>query len=189
LKKQQRLLETHGREAIVLLPREMSDFIVARDTLAKYGETINEAVKARVDYWEQIRRCKLTVGQFKDEYVTRKEEMLARQELRPSHVRDIRLRLKRFCWNFADRQIAAITFEEIETWLIGLKLSTQSLRNYHTVISGLFNDAVKRELRAKNPMDKIAKPPKSSTPPEIFTVDELRALLESASRVAPDVVL
>src|ERR1700757_4514861 len=87
--KQRKLFEAHGREALAMSQREMSDFIHARDTLAKYGETINEAVTARVSYWENIRRCKLTVGQFKGEYIAKKEALLAREELRPSHVRDM----------------------------------------------------------------------------------------------------
>jgi len=188
LKNQRKLLETHGREALAMSQREMSDFIHARTTLAKYGETINEAVKSRVDYWENIRRCKLTVGQFKDEYIAKKEALLAREELRPSHVRDMRSRLNRFCQNFGDRQLTEIGFKEIEEWLLGLEAGTQSRRNYHTVISGMFNEAVRLELIETNPLARIAKPEKSETPSEIFTVDELAALLEAAQQIAPDVL-
>ena len=53
--RQRTLLERHGREAIGLSPREMSDFITATKKLAEYGETINEAVKFRVDYLERVR--------------------------------------------------------------------------------------------------------------------------------------
>ena len=44
LARQRSLLERHSREAIGLSPREMSDFIHARDTLANYRETINALV-------------------------------------------------------------------------------------------------------------------------------------------------
>jgi integrase len=52
----------------------------------------------------------------------------------------------------------------------------------------MFNEAVRLELIEKNPLAKIAKPPKSETPPEIFTVEELTALLEAAQQIAPDVL-
>jgi integrase len=39
-----------------------------------------------------------------------------------------------------------------------------------------------------NPITHTAKPKKHDNPPEIFTVDELRALLEAAQRTAPDVL-
>src|SRR4030095_11147854 len=53
--RQRTLLERHGREAVRLSPREMSDFITARKKLAEYGETIDDAVKFRIDYLERVR--------------------------------------------------------------------------------------------------------------------------------------
>src|SRR5581483_8916749 len=64
LKKQRRLLDHHGKEALALSQRDMSDFIHARDTLAKFGETIADAVRARVDHWQNRRRCYLIVGRL-----------------------------------------------------------------------------------------------------------------------------
>src|SRR5215470_2230624 len=63
-RRQKSLLEIHSREAIGLSPREMSDFITARKKLAEYGDTINEAVKFRVDYFERVRRSGVTVAQL-----------------------------------------------------------------------------------------------------------------------------
>ena len=54
--RQKTLLERHSREAIGLSPREMSDFITAREKLAKFGETIFDAVQFRVDHLERVRR-------------------------------------------------------------------------------------------------------------------------------------
>src|SRR6476661_10247393 len=65
--RQKTLLERHSREAIGLSPREMSDFITAREKLAKYGETIFDAVEFRVDHLERVRRHGITVAQLTDE--------------------------------------------------------------------------------------------------------------------------
>ena len=71
-KRQRTLLERHSREAIGLSPREMSDFITAKNKLAGYNETITDAVKFRVDYLERVRRCKVTVSQLADEVLEAK---------------------------------------------------------------------------------------------------------------------
>lgn len=52
----------------------------------------------------------------------------------------------------------------------------------------MFSYADSREIVERNPISRTAKPKLIDSPPEIFTVDELRALLESANRVAPDVL-
>jgi integrase len=52
----------------------------------------------------------------------------------------------------------------------------------------LFSHAESRGIVERNPILRTAKPKLVDRPPEIFAVDELRALLEAANRVAPDVV-
>src|SRR5262252_6158079 len=59
--RQKTLLERHSREAIGLSQREMSDFIMAKSKLAKYGKTINDAAAFVVDHEERIRRCNVTI--------------------------------------------------------------------------------------------------------------------------------
>jgi hypothetical protein len=53
--RQQTLLERHSRAAIGLSQREMSDFITARETLAEYGKTINDATAFCVGIRELFR--------------------------------------------------------------------------------------------------------------------------------------
>src|ERR1043166_379549 len=89
-------LERHGREAIGLSQRELSDFITAKKKLAEYSETINEAVKFRVDYLERVRRCKVTVSQLTDEVL----EIKRRDGMSKDYLRDLRSRLARFALDF-----------------------------------------------------------------------------------------
>jgi integrase len=181
--RQRTLLERHSREAIGLSAREMSDMITARERLAEYGETINDAVQFRVDYLERVRRHGITVTQVRDEIVEAKRRD-GRSEV---YLRDLRYRLNRFVQDFGTRPIAGITVDELDNWLRSLPYSPQSRTNYRTIIGLLFSHAEKRGIIEKNPIQRTAKPKLVNNAPEIFAVDELRSLL-SATNVAPDVV-
>ena len=182
--RQRTLLERHSREAIGLSPREMSDFITAKGRLADYNETITEAVKFRIDYLERVRRCKVTVSQLADEVLEAKR----RDGMSKDYLRDLRSRFARFCADFGNHPVAAITVEEIDNWLRDLPLSPQSRVNYRSVVGVLFSHATKRGLIDLNPITRTAKPKRPNVAPEIFVVDELHALLRAANRIHSDVV-
>ena len=181
--RQRTLLERHSREAIGLSQREMSDFIEAKQKLATYSETINDAVEFRIDHLERVRRHGITVVQLTDEVVEAKRKD-GRSEV---YLRDLRYRLARFVRDFGDQPIAGITVDELDNWLRTLPYSPQSRTNYRTVIGLLFSHAESRGIIDRNPILRTAKPKLVDRPPEIFTVDELRALLEAANRAALDV--
>src|SRR5262249_44713399 len=128
--RQKTLLERHSREAIGLSPRDMSNFITAKNKLAEYGETIDEAVQFRVDYLERVRRHGITVAQIRDEIVEAKRKD-GRSEV---YLRDLRYRLNRFVHDFGARSIAGITVEELDNWLRALPYSPQSRTNYRTIV-------------------------------------------------------
>jgi integrase len=182
--RQKTLLERHGREAIGLSQREMSDFITAKRRLAEYGESINDATEFRIDHLERVRRHGITVAQLADEVVGAKHKD-GRSEV---YLRDLRYRLSKFVQDFGGRAIAGITVDELDNWLRALPYSPQSRTNYRTIIGLLFSHAESRGIVERNPILRTAKPKLVDRPPEIFAVDELRALLEAANRVAPDVV-
>jgi integrase len=182
--RQKTLLERHGREAIGLSQREMSDFITAKRRLAEYGESINDAIEFRIDHLERVRRHGITVAQLADEVVGAKHKD-GRSEV---YLRDLRYRLSKFVQDFGGRAIAGITVDELDNWLRALPYSPQSRTNYRTIIGLLFSHAESRGIVERNPILRTAKPKLVDRPPEIFAVDELRALLEAANRVAPDVV-
>ena len=177
-------LERHGREAVGLSQRELSDFITAKNKLAEYDETINEAVKFRVDHLERVRRCKITVAQLADEVLKAK-----RQDGRSAKYLDmLRLYFKRFRQHFGERLIADITVEELDTWLRDLPGSPKTRADYRANIGVLFSYAAQRRMIDFNPISFTAKPKLIDKAPEIFTVDELHALLETAKQQAPDVL-
>ena len=182
--RQQTLLERHSRDAIGLSQRQMSDFITARDKLAKYGKTINEAVTFVVDHEERIRRCNVTIRQLAEELIGTKR----RDGKAPRYLESLRGYLRRFCQEFGDRLIAAVTPEELDTWLRDLPYSPKSRLNYRQHIGVLFSYAKRRRMIDSNPIEFTARPKLIDKAPEIFTADELRGLLDAALRTEPDVV-
>lgn len=177
-------LERHGREAVGLSQRELSDFITAKRELAEYDKNINDAARFFIDHLERVRRCKIAVAQLADEVLQAKQK----DGMSSDYLSDLKLRLTRFSRDFGDRPIAAITVEELDNWLRNLQGSPKSRANYRANIGVMFSYATKRGMLDSNPVLRTAKPKLVDSPPEIFTVDELRALLQSASRVAPDVL-
>src|SRR5438552_1330878 len=182
--RQQTLLERHSRDAIGLSQLDMSDFVTAREKLAGYGKNINDAVAFLVDHEERVRRCNTTVAELAAEVLEAKRK----DGRAPMYLADLRKRLARFCQAFGKRPIASITVEKADNWLRDLPLSPKSRANYRANIGVMFSYAKARRMIDVNPFADTAKPKLPDNPPEIFSVNELSSLLETASRVAPDVV-
>jgi integrase len=182
--RQRTLLERHSRIAVGLSQRELSDFIHARDRLAGYGKKITDAIDFLADHLERVRRHGITVAQLGQEVLEAKR----RDGKAPAYLADLRKRLTRFCQDFGNRTAASIAVDELDTWLRDLPLSPKSRANYRANIGVLFSYAEQRGIIDRNPIPRTAKPKLIDRPPDIFTVDELRALLEAATRVSPDVV-
>jgi len=182
--RQKTLLERHSREAIGLSQREMSDFIHARNTLAQYDKKIGDAVTFLVDHLERVRRHGITVSELIKKLLDAKRKD-GRSEI---YLRDLRNLLAIFARDFGNRPIAGITVDELDNWLRALPGSPVTRANFRANLSVLFGSAAKRRILDFNPVLQTEKPKLPENPPEIFTVDELRSLLEAATRIAPDVL-
>jgi Site-specific recombinase XerD len=177
-------LERHGREAVGLPPGELSSIIHARKKLAKHGKTIDDAATFYLDYLERIRRCNVTVAQLAAEVLDAKHK----DGMSATYIDDLKKRLARFGTDFGERKIAGITVEELDNWLRALPGSPKSRANYRANVGVLFSYAERRRMIDKNPILHTARPKLVDKPPEIFSVDELAALLDAASTRMPDVV-
>jgi integrase len=163
---------------------EISDFIKTRKRLANYGKTILDAADFLIHNLEQIGRCKITVTQLADEVIEAKRKA-GRSKI---YLDDLRKRLSRFCQDFGSRSIASITVEELDNWLSNLPLSLKSKANFRANVGVLFSYAARRRMIDSNPILHTEQPKLPDNPPEIFTVDELRALLQAAHLVERDVI-
>jgi integrase len=182
--RQRTLLERHSREAIGLSQRELSDFITARNRLAEYGKTIADAVAREIEYQERVLRVSTTVNELAEEVIASKRKA----GLSDTYVADLRKRLALFREQFGTRPIAGITVEELDNWLQDLPHSPKGRMNYRTNVGVLFSYALGRRMIPFNPIAHTAKPKVIDKPPEIFSVDELRTLLETALAKDTDVV-
>jgi len=177
-------LARHGREAVGLPPGELSAIIEARKKLATHGKTLAEAAVFFLDYLERIRRCKVTVAELSREVVEAKRK----DGRAPMYVVDLKKRLARFCADFGERPIAAVTVEELDDWLRGLDCSPKTRMNFRANVGVLFSYAEARGMIDRNPIMRTARPKLIDKAPEIFTVAQLSALLNAAETRAPDIL-
>jgi integrase len=124
----------------------------------------------------ETRRSILPVSVLSADY----QQTKSRACLSKKHIEDVRQRLARFAADYGERDIKSIEPKELENWLHSLGLSAQSLNNFRTVVSGLFEYAVKRALISRNPMRAVERVKAVDKPPGIFTPEELKKLLEAA---------
>jgi len=177
-------LERHGREAVGLLPGELSAIIQAREKLAKHGKTIDDAAAFYLDYLERIRRCNVTVAELANEVLEAKRK----DGMSTTYIGDLKKRLARFSADFGNRTIAAITVEELDNWLRNLECGPKSRANFRANVGVMFSYAERRRVIDSNPVLRTAQPKLVDKPPEIFAVDELASLLHAALSNAPAVV-
>src|SRR5882724_6939803 len=178
------LRERGGREAVGLRLNDLSDIVDARRKLAAHGKTINHAAAFYLDHLERIRRCNITVAQLAAEVLEAK-----RKDGRSTvYLNDLRNRLATFCRDFGTRPIAGVTVDELDDWLRDLDCGPKSRANFRANISVLFGYAERRRMIDTNPVARTSRPKLIDKAPEIFSVDELAALLNEAQASAPDVV-
>ena len=112
-------------------------------------------------------------------------ELIATKEARGKsacYIADLRSRLKRFAEAFAV-DISTVTTADVQRWLDGLKLSAQSAKNFQTVIGTLFSFAESRGyiFKGGNPIEGTEQITANGGDIQIFTPDEIAALLKAAS--------
>jgi integrase len=178
------LRERGGREAIGLPLNDLAAIIQARSALAKHGKTINDATFFYLDHLERIRRCNITVNQLVTEVLAAKQK----DGFSALYLADLRKRLNRFARDFGTRPIAAITVEELDDWLRNLDCAPKTRANFRANIGVMFSYAERRRMIDINPVLRTSRPKLIDKAPEIFSVNELTALLNAASTVAPDVL-
>jgi integrase len=178
------LLQRQGDAALRLSQRDLADLITAKERLAEYGKTVSEAAEFLIHHEQKIRRCNVTVKQLANEVIETKE-CDGRSE---RYLESLRGYLRRFSRDFGDRPIAAVTPEELDTWLRDLPYAPKSRLNFRQHIGVLFSYAKQRRMISENPIEFTTRPKIVDAPPGILTAEETQALLEAASRFEPDTV-
>ena len=178
------LRERAGQAAVGLPLDELASIIKARKDLAKHGKTINDAATFYSDHLKRVERCKVTVSELAKEVLAAKEK----DGFSSVYRNDLRKRLNRFAQDFGTRPIATITVEELDDWLRDLDCAPKTRANVRANVGVLFSYAERRRMIDSNPIKRTSAPKLIDKAPEIFTVDELTALLNAAKEKASDVV-
>jgi len=109
-------------------------------------------------------------------------ELLALKKSRGAAARyldDLSFRLEKFAVAF-QCNVGSVQTSDVQAWLDGLKLSSQSYANNRRVAHLLFEFAVARGYALDNPAAKVERPKIRNGEIEIFTPDETRKLLAAA---------
>jgi integrase len=149
--------------------------IMARDCaalLAPHNKTLAQATAFYLEHLEKLRRS-ISVAALVDEYLLSKE----RANLSKVHLIDLDYRLGRFVRSFGAEPVRKLSPETIEDWLHGLALGPMSYNNFRTRLSALFSYGCARHYLDSNPIEAVAPVKVVAAPPEIFTPEELAAVL------------
>jgi integrase len=141
------------------------------------GGHVIEAAK----FYARHQPCQLTqrrVGEVVAELVALKQV----RGMSEDYTRDLRQRLVRFAKSFSVN-ISSITTGDVQRWLDGLKLGTQSVKNFRTVLHTLFEFAEARGyvMKGGNPVTGTESIKVKSGEIQIFSPDEMSTLLKSTS--------
>jgi len=90
---------------------------------------------------------------------------------------DAERRLRRFRETHGGTNMADISTADVDTWVNGLGVGPQSMRNYLTVLSSMFSHAVKQGRSPRNPVVEVERPDVVRDEPGILSPDEFRRLL------------
>lgn len=161
-------IENLGRQAFALSDKQRLD---AAEAIALLGTTkLVDAAK----FWCEHHNAtggQLTVAELVAQYLEEKQKA----GLRRHTIADARRRCAMFARDHGRRLVFDITLADISAFLDHWR--GISRLNYRTALIALFNFAVKRGLRADNPVHAIDRPKLDEKMPEIFTVAEVERLL------------
>lgn len=116
-------------------------------------------------------------------------EAKRKRNLRPPTLWELDNKLGRFVGDFADRHIHTITTDDIDSWLDSNTDTAGTRNKYRTLLNGLFRYAKeKRKLIEVNPIEHVDTAKKDADDVEVYTVEEVQALLSTAQEEYPRIV-
>ena len=172
---------SYGRGSELLRPTGIS-LEAACTLVAKHFEILGgDYVIESAHHYKRTRPDQVTQRNLAD-VVAELVALKKSRGLSDDYTNDLRQRLTRF----ADKHVGEIhrvTTADVQRFLDGLGLGTQSVKNFRTVIGTLFEFAEARGYIAKgcNPVTSTETVKVKSGDIEIFTLDEITKLLKAAS--------
>lgn len=161
-----RRLSERGVLAAAMTNEQAADYAAAVQTLAPFNLPLPATVSTVAECLKLVGGDLPNLHAAAKFYATRHKqivrksvadgvaEMMQVKEARrnsPRYLADLRSRLSRFAGDFR-KDTGNVTTAEVQAWLDGLKLSTQSYKNYRTVLHVFFEFAVARGYATDNPI-------------------------------------
>jgi integrase len=169
-------LNREGSDALSLSDELRTAALAIQKDLEPFGKTLRDAGTHYLRFLRESQRS-ITVSALAAEYLAMKES----KGLSAVHMRDLRNRYAVFCADFGDCPVRTLSAKTIESWLNGLALSKQSVKNFRSRIGAVLAYGVKHDYLEANPVLAIDAPKVVGKPPEILTVDQLIRLLNTAT--------
>lgn len=178
-------LAVDGPRALALPYTLRQEALLATRALAPLGITLLDAVRAHIATKQQNEKT-ATVEEMVDLFLMDKETNGASR----GHLRTTRLQLERFADSFGKKTIGLMTYEEIQDWFNRMAVKPVTKLGYRRALNSLFIFATKRKYTMNNPIQDLNLPKPKEEPIEIFTVEEMKALLRHATpKVLPFLTL
>ncbi|WP_201353863.1 tyrosine-type recombinase/integrase [Hydrogenimonas urashimensis] len=114
-------------------------------------------------------------GYFARMYLRNKEI-----EVKPSSFQKYARIVSSVCAKFGDMPIGDIKVSNLSKWLDSLDVSPKTERDYHTVLRGIFQEAVYDDEITDNPAKKLRKPKLKKPEIEPFTPSEMERIIATA---------
>jgi integrase len=173
---QLRIARKNEGDGAFSLPQKLRvEALEAQKQLAEVGATLSEAVRFYVKHAAPRGGKKL----IKDA-VAELLDVKRKAGKRDSYIDTLGFVLNAFAREFEGNYLHEIGRKEIEEWLDSNFKNLATRRNRIRDVSILYSFAVKRGYCAANPLDAIERPIVTPKRPEIFKVQEAKALLTAA---------
>lgn len=197
-----------GEAFFELDPLERRDAVTALDLLRPHGLSIKDVAQTYLKAFEILKPLGIdlveavrfatprikppggdrTVQAVVDEMVVSKENRFRTRQLRDRSLADFKTRSQRFADTFGDRLIKEIAHDAIKAWILSMKLSARSNKNYLACLSEIFRFAKQKRYVSVSPFEDFAdddlKEMKGNdgerSEPNILSIDQARMLLETA---------
>ena len=163
-----------GDLAVDLPPLDLSDAVHARQRLKRYGVTLTEAADFYVRAHPAGCKSVPLVSFCREFFAARKHTCKAHT------LASYRSALKHVLREFGDTPLAEIRQADIEEWACDLILAPRSIANVLDTMTTVLNDAVRKDLIARNPAEFVPRPPAVAKSPGILSPGQAAQLLATA---------
>lgn len=177
--------ENQGAEGVAFPTALRTMAAECAEILAPFGKTIRDAASFYAAHLRQQQNS-VPVAAAVAELIRLKEAA----HKSPRYVKDLGLRLGRFCKTHGQRTVASVTAKELDEWLAGLEVAPGTRNTFRRDIRTLFSFCERRGYCASDPAKRTERAEAVDTPPGILAPAQLAALLTaSAADVLPVVAI